>query len=127
TTCISPDTNCEQTLAIFRNHPDHECVVIVDGFNRPQSLMMRNELFRRLSQPFSADLFSEKPIEKLADHKPLIVDKRESPSHIIEMALSRKGDRLYDCVIVTDGQLVVGILTMSSLLQLSNHIQQKLK
>ncbi|HIW34045.1 MAG TPA: hypothetical protein IAA29_14780 [Candidatus Paenibacillus intestinavium] len=127
TTCISADMSCEQTLAIFRNHPDHECVVIVDGLNRPQSLMMRNELFRRLSQRFSADLFSEKPIEKLADQEPLIVDRRESPSHIIEMALSRKGDRLYDCVIVTDGPLVAGILTMSSLLQLSNHLQQKLK
>lgn len=125
--CISPETNCEQTLAIFRNNLDHECVVIVDGLNRPQSLMMRNELFRKLSQRFSADLFSEKPIETLADQQPLIVDRKESPNHIIELALSRKGDRLYDCVIVTDGQIVAGILTMSSLLQLSNQLQRRLK
>lgn len=127
TPCISPDMNCEQTLAIFRNNPEHECVVIVDGLSRPLGLMMRNELFRRLSQRFSADLFSEKPIEKLADKEPLIVDRRESPNSIIELALSRKGDRLYDCVIVTDGQIVEGILTMSSLLQLSNQLQHKLK
>jgi len=127
TPCISPDTNCEETLAIFRSNPEHECVVIVDGLSRPKGLMMRNELFRRLSQRFSADLFSEKPIEKLADQEPLLVDRRDSPNNIIEKALSRKGDRLYDCVIVTDGQVVNGILTMSSLLMLSSQLQQKLK
>lgn len=124
---ISPEMNCEQTLALFRQNPQHESAVLVDGLNRPIGLMMRNELFRKLSQRFSADLFSEKPIERLADKDPLIVDVKEEPQSIIEKALSREGDRLYDCVIVIDGQVVLGILTMSSLLELSNQLQRKLK
>jgi methyl-accepting chemotaxis protein len=125
--CISPTMNCEQALVLFREHSEHECIVVVDELMRPIGLLMRNALFIKLSVPLMRDLFSHRPVTKLIDSHPLMVDIKTDLQHIVQLALSRTGSHLYDCVIVCDGAIVKGVLTMSSLLELSTALQNKLK
>lgn len=87
--------------------------------------MMRNRFFLKLGHRFSADLYDDKPITKLMDTCPLIVDDHFSPQQLIDRALSRDESVLYDCVIVTSKDKLAGILTVSDMLGLSRQLQQK--
>ncbi|MEK4251977.1 methyl-accepting chemotaxis protein [Paenibacillus sp. FSL W7-1287] len=124
---ISPSMNCERVLELFREQPEHECIVIVDEEQQPIGLVMRNALFIKLSLPLVRELYSQRPIIKLTDTNPLIVDVHTELYDIVKQALGRTGTHLYDCVIVCDGKRVQGVLTMSDLLKLSTALQNQSK
>ena len=124
---MTANISCEQALELFTQQPKHECAVVIDELRRPIGLLMRNALFVKLSVPLMRDLFSHRPVTRLVDANPLTVDLKADVQHIVQQALSRTGIHLYDCVIVCDGAVVKGVLTMSSLLHLSTALQNKLK
>ncbi|WP_435170173.1 methyl-accepting chemotaxis protein [Paenibacillus glycanilyticus] len=125
---IAASCSCKDTIALFKQYPDSECVVIAgEGIekDKPVGLMMRNQFFMRLSQRFGVDLYYEKPISELMDSSPLIVNQTYSPQQLIDNALKRDDSVLYNCVIVTGEERIVGILTVSDLLRMSRQLQQE--
>lgn len=124
---VEEERTCRETIGVFKQNPDCECVVVVHGNDRiPVGLMMRNRFFLKLGQRFSADLYYEKPVTKLMDARPLTVHSADAPQQIIDSALSRDESILYDCVVVTqeDGSLA-GVLTVSDMLKMSRALQQE--
>lgn len=124
---VEEERTCRETISVFKQHPDCECVVVIrSGDQIPVGLMMRNRFFLKLGHRFSADLYYEKPVTKLMDTSPLMVHRADAPQQIIDSALSRDEGILYDCVIVTqqDG-LLVGVLTVSDMLKMSRELQQE--
>ncbi|MDQ6418378.1 methyl-accepting chemotaxis protein [Paenibacillus sp. LHD-117] len=117
--------SCREMLSIFKRNSECECIVITDIKSIPIGLAMRNRFYYKLGQRFSADLFYDKPAIKLANEEPLIVDDNMSPQALIDLALTREGEKLYDCVIVTTRGKLSGIMTMADLLQLSRDLQQE--
>ncbi|MCA0754832.1 hypothetical protein KP806_07200 [Paenibacillus sp. N4] len=122
---ISGKLTCRETIAVFKRHPDSECAVVTDENHAPVGLMMRNRFFLKLGHRFSADLFYDKPVTKLMDAEALTVDCGCEPQHLIDRALGRHDSVLYDCVIVTRGGRLAGVLTVSDLLKLSRRLQQE--
>lgn len=123
---IDADRSCRETIAVFKQNADIECVVICGNDSRPLGLMMRNQFFLKLGHRFSADLYYEKSIAKLMDRQPLTVSMEEAPQHLIDRALGRSDSILYDCVIVTSPNgAYAGVLTVSDLLKLSRALQQE--
>lgn len=125
---ITASQSCKETIALFKQYPDSECIVVCDGGvkkDKPVGLMMRNQFFMRLSQRFGVDLYYEKPISELMDPSPLIVDGNHSPQQLIDSALKREDSVLYNCVIVTNDEQMIGILTVSDLLRMSRQLQQE--
>lgn len=125
---IAASSSCKDTIALFKQYPDSECVVIAGvemDKDKPVGLMMRNQFFMRLSQRFGVDLYYEKPISELMDQSPLIVDQAYSPQQLIDNALKRDDSVLYNCVIVTKDERIIGILTVSDLLRMSRKLQQE--
>lgn len=119
------ETNCREAWELFKKNPDSECIVIADREQTPIALTMRSRFYAKLGQRFSADLFYDKPALKLANADPLIIDLNMSPQALIDLALTREGEKLYDCVIVTSGGRISGIMTMADLLKLSRDLQQE--
>jgi Methyl-accepting chemotaxis protein len=125
---INASRSCKETIALFKQYPDSECVVVIgeeEKKDKPVGLMMRNHFFMRLSQRFGVDLYYEKPISDLMDPFPLIVDQTYSPQLLIDNALKRDDSVLYNCVIVTKDGFLKGILTVSDLLRMSRQLQQE--
>ncbi|MCU6710460.1 methyl-accepting chemotaxis protein [Paenibacillus sp. J5C_2022] len=122
---VPAELTCREAIAVFRRNGHSECIVIADERRRPIGMLMRNKFYLKLGHRFSADLYYEKPVTHLADASPLVVDASMPPQAVIDMALSRSDDTIYDCVIVTHGERVVGALTMSHMLKLSQELQQE--
>ncbi|WP_169085228.1 methyl-accepting chemotaxis protein [Paenibacillus sp. PL91] len=122
---ITAEQTCRETISVFKKHPECECVVVIGEQGAPIGLMMRNRFFLKLGHRFSADLYDDKPISKLMDANPLLVDYHFAPQQLIDSALSRHESVLYDCVIVTLNDRLAGILTVSDLLNLSRLLQQE--
>lgn len=122
---ITAEQTCRETISVFKKHPECECVVVIGEQGAPIGLMMRNRFFLKLGHRFSADLYDDKPISKLMDANPLLVDYHFAPQQLIDSALSRHESVLYDCVIVTLNDRLAGILTVSDMLNLSRLLQQE--
>ncbi|WP_139995327.1 methyl-accepting chemotaxis protein [Paenibacillus paridis] len=122
---ITAEQTCRETIGVFKKHPDCECLIVTGEKREPIGLMMRNRFFLKLGHRFSADLYDDKPITKLMDASPLMVDYEFSPQQLIDSALSRHDSVLYDCVIVTLNERLAGILTVSDMLKLSRLLQQE--
>ncbi len=122
---ITGEQTCRETIAVFKKHPESECVIVTTDQGVPTGLMMRNRFFLKLGHRFSADLYDDKPIMKLMDANPLLVDYDYAPQQLIDSALSRHDSVLYDCVIVTLNSKLAGILTISDMLKLSRMLQQE--
>lgn len=122
---VREERTCKETIAVFKQHPESECVVICDAAGRVKGLMMRNRFFLKLGHRFSADLYYEKPITVMMDAAPLIIDMDSAPEHLIERALNRQEKVLYDCVLVTEDDKFIGILTVADLLKLSKRLQEE--
>lgn len=122
---IDAEHTCRQTIAVFKKHPESECIIVTGEQGAPIGLMMRNRFFLKLGHRFSADLYDDKPITKLMDASPLVVDYDYAPQQLIDSALSRHESVLYDCVIVTLKNKLAGILTVSDMLKISRLLQQE--
>lgn len=102
-----------------------ECGVICDSTNKPIAIIMRDRFYRSIGAVYGPSLYFRRPVSTLADAHPLIVDKAVSLQTIIDQAVERDESHFYDCVIITDNERLVGILTCADLLAISRLLQQQ--
>lgn len=125
TPTVAAKQTCRETIAVFKQHPECECIIVTGEQEAPIGLMMRNRFFLKLGHRFSADLYYDKSVTRLMDASPLIVDYHCAPQQLIDNTLSRHDSVLYDCVIVTLNGKLAGVLTVSDLLKLSRALQEE--
>jgi methyl-accepting chemotaxis protein len=122
---ISLHHTCQEAAKLFEKYVHSECIVVCSETDRPEGLLMRDRFFQKLGRRFGADLFYERSVHLLMDSNPLIVDKSSSLQELLDRALGRNENILYDCVIVTDQDAFAGILTVADLLTLSRLLQKQ--
>ncbi|MFC4099707.1 methyl-accepting chemotaxis protein [Paenibacillus xanthanilyticus] len=122
---VLPTRKCSEVIEQFNAAPDSECVIVCTEADEPLGLVMKHRLSRLQTQRFGKELFFERSITKLMDEQPLVVEAAISDQELLDQALGREESTLYDCVIVTKGGRVAGILTMADLLNLSRLLQQQ--
>ncbi|MFS0870023.1 methyl-accepting chemotaxis protein [Paenibacillus xylanilyticus] len=118
-------TTCGEAASMLNQDQSYPCVVLGDDQNRPLGLLMRETLYRILNGRFAADLFYRKPISHVADSSPVVVDVHAAAPGIIDVALSRTEQHFYDCIIITEEQRLLGVLTMRDLMSLSRRLQHE--
>ncbi|BBH18955.1 hypothetical protein Back11_03000 [Paenibacillus baekrokdamisoli] len=125
TPSVALSLTSEEVIALFAITPDCECVVVCDEKNRARGLVMKNRLMIIQTHRFGRELYYGRSIAKIMDYHPLIIDKNTLPQEVLDRALSREEKTLYDCVVVTDEDRFVGILTMADLLNISRLLQRQ--
>lgn len=125
TPTVSLSLTCEEVIAVFAMTPDCECVVVCDDNNQPQGLVMKNRLMIIQTHRFGRELYYGRSIAKIMDHHPLIINKGTPPQEVLDRTLSREERTLYDCVVVTEEEQFIGILTMADLLNISRLLQNQ--
>ena len=91
-------------------------VIVVEN-KKPIGLVMNIHLDRMLSHRFGFSLYRDKPIHKLMDPEPLIIDAEQSIEEASNLAMSRNMERLYDHLIVTRDGHLIGAVSVRRILQ----------
>ncbi|WP_080833745.1 methyl-accepting chemotaxis protein [Cohnella massiliensis] len=122
---VSPDELCGDVIALFRRSADSECIVVCDENDKPLGLVMKHRFFRMLGTLYGMSLYGEKPISKLMDSEPYIADCGLPAQELIDRAMSRPEEHVYDTVIMSQNDVFAGILTVNDLLGISRLLQRE--
>ncbi len=113
---FSRNTPVSEVSRHFELHREAQGVVISEG-GEPIGLLMKEKLLQLLSGQFGLPLYWNRPVGKIMDTHPVIVEESVSVDQASQMAMAREPDKLYDEVILTrDGQ-VAGIASIRSMLE----------
>ncbi len=85
--------------------------------NCPVGLVMKHNLDACLSGKYGFALYSNKPISRIMNTSPLIVDLYTPISVVAKTAMGRSDDQLFDDVIVTKGSKYFGTVSMKKIFE----------
>ncbi|WP_024629146.1 MULTISPECIES: methyl-accepting chemotaxis protein [unclassified Paenibacillus] len=120
---VGVHTTCGEAASLLNQDLEYPCIVLCDDQMKPLGLLMRETLYRMLNGRFAADLFYRKPVVNAANSSPVIVDVHAEATAIIDIALTRSEQNFYDCLIVTEEDQLLGVLTMRDVMSLSRKLQ----
>ena len=112
----SPRVTVREVKEIFReDEPISALVVVEEG--RPVGLVMSLHLDRILSHQFGFALYYKKPISRIMDHNPLVVEIGTPLGDAADRAMQREGTKIFDHIIVTNKGLLEGIVSVPRILE----------
>ncbi|MFZ5906474.1 MAG: sensor histidine kinase [Nitrospirota bacterium] len=119
---IQPDTIVAEIAEYFFKSPQLEALALVE-LGEPVGLITRAKLFLSLSRRFGFELYGKKPIIKIADTEPLIIQEGERLESTIDKALLRSQNDIYDEIVVVDDKgCYKGLLSMKQMVIQQSHI-----
>lgn len=123
--CRDQQTPVKEVKAVFEESTLLSGIVIVEN-DRPCGLVMRQHLDRHLGRKYGVALYYEKPIAKIMDKLPLMVDFDTPIEVASQAAMNRSKLKLYDNIIVTRNGLLQGIVSVQTLLDTMTRIRLEL-
>lgn len=102
-----------------KNHMDKvgsKSVAICEN-NRPVGIIMKHNLDSSLSGKYGYALYSNKPISRIMNSAPLIVDFYTPINVVAKSAMERIDDAIYDDVIVTKSSKYFGMVSMKKIIE----------
>lgn len=110
-----PMTNC----LTIKNHmgTHYENSVCICEKNRPVGLVMKSKLDGCLSGQYGYALFANRPISHIMNKNPLVVDCYTPISVVAKNAMGRCDQELYDDVIVTKADQIMGLVPMKKIIE----------
>jgi signal transduction histidine kinase len=117
----TPQTTVNKVAERFFSTTDLDAIAVVEG-NEPVGLVTRTKLLFTLFRRFGFELYGKHPIIAIADTSPLIVPGDERLDVVIDKALDRTPQDIYDEIVVTSpGGAYKGLLSVKQLvIQQSN-------
>jgi diguanylate cyclase (GGDEF)-like protein len=112
---VTPSTKCEYIYTIFKEKPEIEGVVVCSD-DRPIGLVTKTKFYQKLSTQYGFDLFMKRTIDLVMINDPLIVDHSVPITETSAQAMDRTQEHLYDYVIVTKEDRLIGIVSIRNLL-----------
>ncbi len=125
-----PDIRSIEVAEKFFASPKLDALAVVES-NKPIALVTRLKIFFTLFRRYGFEVFGKRPIITIADTDPLIVKEKEPLSKVIDKALERPTDKIYDEIIVVDENgYYKGIVSVKQMIlqqsqALANSIVQK--
>jgi EAL domain-containing protein (putative c-di-GMP-specific phosphodiesterase class I)/GGDEF domain-containing protein len=113
---FSRDTPVSEISRHFELHRELQEFVISDN-GKPVGLIMKEKLHKMLSGQFGLPLYWNRPVGKIMDTHPMVIEESISVDQASQMAMAREPDKLYDAVIITRDGLVTGIASIRSMLE----------
>lgn len=119
------DRTCGDVQKLFRARAESECILVCDDNDIPLGLVMRDRFYMNISKRFGVELYYDRPIHTLMDMSMTIADVLLSPQQVLEMAMLRAGRQQYDCIVITEHNKAIGVLTVADLLRMSRELQRE--
>jgi EAL domain-containing protein (putative c-di-GMP-specific phosphodiesterase class I)/GGDEF domain-containing protein len=119
---VTPDTKVSEVQRLLHRTAAH-AVVVADQESRPAGLVMAHGLDRHLASLYGRSLYADKPITSIMDKAPLVADEQEPVEIVAQRAHGRAAIKVYDDVIVTSQERVLGTVTVHDMLQSLAQVQ----
>lgn len=100
-----------------------EGIAIINEFNEPIGLLMKNDLDARMATQYGFSIYSKRSVYLVMDHYPIIVDYNTPIKRVSEIVTLRDGDKVYDNVIIIQNNKYYGIVSVRNLLQQITNIE----
>lgn len=97
-------------------------ITLLDN-DRTAGLITRREFFTQLGTQFGRELYLNKPIEKIMEKDPLVLDYSTPIDQAIKKIANREENKLYDYVIVERDKKYFGVIPIISLLEKSMELE----
>ncbi|HEY4124084.1 MAG TPA: histidine kinase dimerization/phospho-acceptor domain-containing protein, partial [Rhizomicrobium sp.] len=108
---------CGQAFDWFKEHKEQVAAAVVDGAGKVVGIANRLRFLARYAQPYVPELFSKKPVTKLANDNPLIVDEQLPLTQLGHLLTLDWPDALRECFVVTRDGTYLGIGTSEALVK----------
>jgi diguanylate cyclase (GGDEF)-like protein len=114
---VTPSSLCEEALKIFKCENQIQGIPLVDNNAKCVGLLTRAEFFSRIGTQYGWSLYMERPIYKIMDSNPLIVDYNATIEKVSKQIASRQEDKMYDYIVVEKNKKYYGIVPVISILE----------
>ncbi|MBE3554833.1 MAG: hypothetical protein IMW85_07570 [Thermicanus sp.] len=103
-----------------------QCAVIMEG-SRVAGLIMKEQVYRILGYNYGLSLYSLKKMGEIMDVCPLRIEMAIPLAEMIQLAMDRPQEKIYDAILLFEGKRFLGYITILDLLFLSAEKQKELK
>jgi len=111
--------------ALFEENTEMSSIVVIEH-NKPCGLIMRQHLDKHLGKKYGYALYYEKPVSRIMDKMPLIVDNQTPVELVSQAAMNRNKTKIYDSIVVTRNELLQGVVSVQTLLDTMTRIRLEL-
>jgi EAL domain-containing protein (putative c-di-GMP-specific phosphodiesterase class I)/CBS domain-containing protein len=117
-TVISSDTLCSELETIFKENQSIEEIIVIDSINKVKGLITLSQYLLHIANQYGWAVYANKPVSKIMDCQPLIVDFNTPINDVIKIITKRDKSKFYDAIIVTtNNEYYYGVVPIISLLQ----------
>ncbi len=114
---LSVQQTCGEVFKWLLTNPQIPAAAVLDEDGHVEGLVNRLIYLARYARQYAPELYSRKPILKLANAAPLIVDEHVQATDLGAMLLAEDPDALIECFVVTRKGRYLGIVTGEGLLR----------
>jgi diguanylate cyclase (GGDEF)-like protein len=122
---VDHKTSVNEVKAMLEETSPISSVVVTQG-KSPVGLLMSYNLDRHLSKQYGVSLYSHRSVTLLMDKDPLIADANEQVESVAKKAMNRVEERIYDDIIVTEKDQLIGTVSVQKMLDTLAKIQVEL-
>ncbi len=115
-TCVLPEMTVREVKEMLRRDEPITGVVVTRG-EKPIGLVMNLHLDKILSNQFGVALFHTRPVVKVMDLEPMIVDYDTPLDVAAGRVMQREKNKIFDHLIVTRDDLLVGVVPVPQILE----------
>jgi diguanylate cyclase (GGDEF)-like protein len=112
---VHPWTPVKEVKAIMNQQGPMGSTIVAKG-SVPVGLVMSYHLDRQLASQYGVALYSKRDVTSLMDSSPLVVDAAEPVENVASLATGRSRFKIYDDIIVTQGQNILGVASVQKLI-----------
>ena len=114
---FTTETTCQQVFHHFHDKSEQVAAAVLGKDGAVVGIVNRLRFLARYAQPYVPELYSKKPITKLANLNPLIVDESLSLVQLGNMLTFDWPDALRECFVITRDDKYLGIGTSEALVK----------
>ncbi|MCU6710466.1 GGDEF domain-containing protein [Paenibacillus sp. J5C_2022] len=113
---FQPHARVSDIAQLFHTRPREQGAAIVSE-GTPLGLIMKEKLHQLLAGQFGLPLYYNRPVEKIMESQPLVVDEGMPVEEVSQLAMSREYSDLYDVVLITREERLIGAASIRAILE----------
>ncbi|WP_456324707.1 EAL domain-containing protein [Desulfonauticus submarinus] len=121
---VHKDTKIELVVhKIIDKDPSIASIVVCDNVQKPVGLIMTYHLTKKLASQFGVALYYKKKVSAIMDREFICVDEATPVEVVAQQATARDRYKLYDDIIVTRENKLLGVVSVQKLIDYMAHVQ----
>jgi len=113
--------SCAAVRELLKERPEWPALAVTDR-GRPIGLVNRTQFLTTMAKPFMEELFDRRPVTRLMDQAPPMVDADLPLPRVLEASFTNTGDQVPEAFVVTRGGVYLGLATGMDFLHALNKI-----